>query len=104
MTPEEPLDKDAKRLFDETNEDLRKIDESTEMDFDLWDQYRPIYHGKELQNSKGEAIGQIYVERSRNDTLRIKCLFGSKNYPFTPTIFKKWVEEEGFQVCEPSNT
>ena len=94
------MDKDIQDFKDRNDEAIRKIDESIISEYDLWEHYRPMFHNKEIQNSDGEAIGHSYVEKKPNNELRITCLFGSRKYPFSPTIFKQWIAEEEFRIFE----
>jgi hypothetical protein len=99
MTSEkDPIDEHTKEFFNRNSEGVRVRNEEFEAEYDQWDHYRNLYHEKELRYSDGTVIGQIYVEKAINNTLRIKCLFGGRDLPFKPNTFKLWITEEGLGI------
>lgn len=98
MTPEE--DPEVQRFIESLKEQVRLVDESITSDIDMWDYYRDQFHEKELVDSSGEVLYQIYVIQ-KDSNIKISRLNGGGDLRFKPHMFAVWLREQQYSIRSP---
>jgi len=80
------------------NAEVNEIDQSIMTDADLRDHYRQKYHNQYLYNTEGDAVAQIFVEKTSDDYLRISRIASNKVEKLTPHMFDKMLKSSGYST------
>lgn len=93
---------DLQRFIEAFKEQVRLVDESITSDIDMWDYYRFNFHEKELVDSSGAVLYQIYVVQ-KDSNIKISRLDGSGDLRFNPHFFAVWAREQQYSIRSPMN-